>query len=128
MTETKAPVDTSTITVRNPADGTVVGEVPIESVESVAAKARELRLFQSEWEAAGPAGRMKWLLKFRDWMLDNAERITDVLQSETGKTRADASIEVPGSADMVNYWARNAESSSPTSIRNRTTRCQRSSG
>ncbi len=36
MTETKVPVDTTTITVRNPADGTVVGEVPIESAEAVA--------------------------------------------------------------------------------------------
>ncbi|EUA56437.1 aldehyde dehydrogenase family protein [Mycobacterium xenopi 4042] len=42
-------------------------------------------------------------------MLDNAEHIADVLQSETGKTRADASMEVPASADMINYWANNAE-------------------
>jgi acyl-CoA reductase-like NAD-dependent aldehyde dehydrogenase len=33
-----------------------------------------------------------------------------VLQSETGKTRADASIEAPGGVDMIGYWARNAES------------------
>ena len=32
------------IEVRNPADGTVVGEVPVDSAETVAAKARELRL------------------------------------------------------------------------------------
>jgi acyl-CoA reductase-like NAD-dependent aldehyde dehydrogenase len=97
------------IEVRNPADGKVVGEVPIDSADTVTAKSRELRLFQPDWEAIGPSGRKMWLLKFQDWMLDNAEYITDVLQSETGKTRADASIEVPGSADMVNYWASNAE-------------------
>jgi acyl-CoA reductase-like NAD-dependent aldehyde dehydrogenase len=109
VTETKSHVDATTIVVRNPADGAVVGEVPVHSAESVTAMARELRLFQPDWEATGPRGRKQWLLKFQDWILDNAEHITDVVQSETGKTRADASMEVPASADMLNYWASNAE-------------------
>src|SRR5271170_476695 len=107
MTETTARQ--STIEVHNPADGRLVGEVPVETPESVAAKVRELRLFQPEWAALGPRGRKEWLLKFGDWILDNAEHITDVLQSETGKTRADAGIEAPGAVDMIGYWARNAE-------------------
>jgi acyl-CoA reductase-like NAD-dependent aldehyde dehydrogenase len=109
MTEIRSNVDATTIVVRNPADSTVIGQVTVHSAESVAAMARELRLFQPDWEAAGPRGRKQWLLKFQDWMLDNAEHIADVLQSETGKTRADASMEVPGSADMIKYWASNAE-------------------
>jgi acyl-CoA reductase-like NAD-dependent aldehyde dehydrogenase len=109
MTGIESKIDELSIEVRNPADGKVVGEVPIDSADTVAAKSRELRLFQPDWEAIGPKGRKKWLLRFEDWMLDNAEHIIDVLQSETGKTRADASFEVPGSADMVSYWARHAE-------------------
>ena len=85
MTAIQPTTRQSTIEVRNPADGTVVGEVPNDSAETVAAKARELRLFQPEWEAIGAKGRKPWLLKFQDWILDNAEHITDVLQSETGK-------------------------------------------
>jgi acyl-CoA reductase-like NAD-dependent aldehyde dehydrogenase len=98
-----------TIEVRNPADGTVAGCVPVESAESVAARARELRMFQPDWETMGAKGRRGWLFKFQEWMLDNAERIADVVQSETGATRAEAGIEVPTSADMINYWARHAE-------------------
>ncbi len=109
-TESGSATEQLTIEIRNPADGRLVGKVPVETAESVAAKVRELRLFQPEWEALGPRGRKEWLLKFGDWMLDNADPITDVLQSETGKTRADASVEVPGIADYVSYWARNAES------------------
>lgn len=41
---------------------------------------RELRLFQPEWEAIGPKGRKAWLLKFQDWVLDNAEHVADVVQ------------------------------------------------
>ena len=95
MTAIEPTTRQSTIEVRNPADGTVVGEVPNDSAETVAAKARELRLFQPEWEALGAKGRKPWLLKFQDWVLDNAEHITDVLQSETGKPRAEASMEAP---------------------------------
>ena len=52
---------TDSITVHNPADGNVVGSVPIDGPDTVAAKARELRLFQPEWEAIGPRGRKKWM-------------------------------------------------------------------
>jgi acyl-CoA reductase-like NAD-dependent aldehyde dehydrogenase len=109
MTAIQPDTRHSTIEVRNPADGTIVGEVPNDSADTVAAKARELRLFQPEWEALGPRGRKTWLLKFQDWVLDNAEHLTDVVQSETGKVRADASIEAPMTAGLLDYWASNAE-------------------
>ena len=79
MTDLHAKPELMTIPVCNPADGTLVGSVPIDTPESVAAKARELRLFQPEWEALGARGRKNWLLKFQGWILDNAEHITDVL-------------------------------------------------
>jgi acyl-CoA reductase-like NAD-dependent aldehyde dehydrogenase len=109
MTDTQSKPHVATIEIRNPADGSVVGEVANESADAVAAKARELRLFQPSWESIGPQGRKSWLLKFQEWMLDNAEYLTDVVQSESGKSRADACLEVPGSADMLNFWATNAE-------------------
>ena len=109
MSETNAKAHRMSIEVPNPADGKVVGEVPIETAEAVAAKVRELRLFQPEWEAIGPKGRKAWLLKFQDWMIDNSEHIIDVLQAETGKSRVDASIEPTACADLLNYWAGSAE-------------------
>jgi acyl-CoA reductase-like NAD-dependent aldehyde dehydrogenase len=109
MTAIQPTTRQTTIEVRNPADGTLVGEVANDSAETVAAKAHELRLFQPEWEALGPRGRKTWLLKFQDWILDNAERTSDVVQSETGKPRGEASLEPVLTADLLNYWARNAE-------------------
>lgn len=103
------PPNASTLTVRNPADGSIVGSVAIESPEAVAGKARQLRLQQPEWEGLGPRGRKRWLLTFQEWVLDNAERITDVLQSETGKIRSDASIEAPLVATVLDYFAKRAE-------------------
>ena len=104
-------VDSSTdvITIHNPATGLVVGSVPIDDPETVAAKARALREAQPEWEAMGPRGRKKWMLKWQEWILDNADHITEVLMSETGKSRSDAHIEPIAVADMINYWSGHAE-------------------
>ncbi|MGH3594855.1 MAG: aldehyde dehydrogenase family protein [Mycobacterium sp.] len=106
---TEAEVRELTITVRNPADQRGVGEVRNERPEAVAVTARELRLFQPEWEAIGPRGRKAWLLKFQDWVLDNTDHIAGVIQSESGKTRAEALTEPTAVADFLNYWAGNAE-------------------
>jgi acyl-CoA reductase-like NAD-dependent aldehyde dehydrogenase len=96
------------IAVHNPADGRVVGSVPDESSASVAATARALREAQPEWDALGPKGRARWLFELQAWLLDNSSRIADVLQSETGKPRADAEFEVPAWVDLINYFARNS--------------------
>ncbi len=102
-----APAPTE-IEVRNPATGEVVGTVPIDSAETVAAKVRELRVHQREWEAIGPNGRKEWLLKLQDWFVDNTDRLADVLQSETGKARVDALIDPAFSIDLTGYYARRA--------------------
>ena len=109
MTAVQPRTDVSTVTVRNPADGSLVGTVPVDTPDTVAAKARELRLFQPEWEALGPRGRKGYLLKFQDWVFDNSGRIVDLLQSETGKTRSEASLEPTLVATVLSYMASHAE-------------------
>jgi acyl-CoA reductase-like NAD-dependent aldehyde dehydrogenase len=114
MTEVTSPQASSTVgpadlEVRNPADGRIAGRVPDESAAAVAAKVAELRVFQPEWEALGPKGRKEWLLTLQDWIFDNADRIANVLQSETSKPRVDASIEPTFVADVISYYAKNAE-------------------
>lgn len=99
----------TTITVHNPADGSVVGSVPVDDAHTAAAKARALRAAQPEWEALGPDGRKPWLLAMQDWILDNAEHLAGVLQSETGKPRTEATIEAPLCADLIKYWAGHAK-------------------
>ncbi|PQM48331.1 Putative succinate-semialdehyde dehydrogenase [NADP(+)] 2 [Mycobacterium talmoniae] len=96
------------IEVRNPVDGTVVGTVANQAPEVVADTARALRRHQPAWEALGPDGRATWLRRYRDWLLDNAERIADVVAAESGKPRAEAVVEVPAICEVLNYYADNA--------------------
>ncbi|WP_454194731.1 aldehyde dehydrogenase family protein [Nocardia sp. Marseille-Q1738] len=108
-TKTAKTGDTpAVIEVRNPGTGAVVGTVPEESPDAVAAKVRELRLYQPEWEAIGPDGRKAWLLKFQDWLIDNTDRLATVLQSETAKPRVDALIDPGFATDLIGYYARRA--------------------
>lgn len=106
---TAVETKSETITVRNPATGGEVGSVPVDGPDVVAAKAQALRAAQGEWEELGPRGRKRWLLEFQNWILDHSDHITEVLMSESGKARGDASLEATAVADSVNYWASNAE-------------------
>ncbi|WP_328711683.1 aldehyde dehydrogenase family protein [Nocardia salmonicida] len=99
---------TAVIEVHNPASGELAGTVPVTTPDEVAAAVRELRLYQPEWEAIGPAGRKKWLLKMQDWLIDNTEHLAAVLQSETAKPRVDAIIDPAFAVDILGYYARRA--------------------
>ena len=100
--------DVAVIEVHNPASGDLVGTVPVTTPDDVAAAVRELRLYQPEWEAIGPAGRKQWLLKMQDWLIDNTEHLAAVLQSETAKPRVDAIIDPAFAVDILGYYARRA--------------------
>lgn len=99
---------TPDIEVRNPADGRIVGSVTDHLEDVVAHTVERLRAAQIGWEALGVRGRAHWLLRLQDWLIDNAARLTDLVQAETGKTRFDAGIEVPAAIDLAKYWARHA--------------------
>jgi hypothetical protein len=63
MTAIEPKTDASTI-LPLPAAGLVIGAVSIETSAAVAAKTRDLRMFQPEWEALGRYGRKRWLLTY----------------------------------------------------------------
>src|ERR1700742_3758961 len=76
--------------------------------EKVHEVAERLRSNQAEWEALGNKGRSKWLFQLRDWMLDNQERMTETMQRETGKVRAEAGAEGAYLTDLINFYAKKA--------------------
>ena len=96
--------DLDAIAVMNPATGETMSIVEQDSPESVKPPSTRVRANQADWEALGFRERRRWLGKLRDWMLDNADRIADTMQAETGKVRAEAANEAIYLTDQVNFY------------------------
>ena len=95
--------------VHRPADGSMIRSVEIDPPERVGEVVERVRAAQPAWEALGPRGRRKWLERWRDWLLDNRERIADIVQDETGKVRGDSGLESIYLEMAVNFWGANGE-------------------
>jgi acyl-CoA reductase-like NAD-dependent aldehyde dehydrogenase len=102
------PTDGETLEVRKPVDGSLLATVPIDPPERVREVVERVRAAQPAWEALGISGRRRWLARLRDWLIDNGERVADVMQAETGKVRADAELEAPVVCDVINFYGANA--------------------
>lgn len=92
--------------VVSPARGVLVGSVPLQSPDHVAATVATVREAQSTWAGLPVTERIRWLFRFRDWLLDHHDELADVVQAESGKVRHEARSEVVIVADLVNYLAR----------------------
>lgn len=100
----------ATIQVRNPATLEMVRELPVTSPAEVAAAVTRARLVQADWQHTSFAERARLLYRLRDLLLDNGDRLADILTSETGRPRA----EVYGSelfylCNAIGAWAKNSE-------------------
>jgi acyl-CoA reductase-like NAD-dependent aldehyde dehydrogenase len=96
----------TTVEVRNPADGTLVGTVPDMSADDVAALANRLRAAQPAWAAMSPRARAGFLYKWLDWIVDNQDNILGLVHREAGKSWGDAQIELLVCMEVVNYYAK----------------------
>lgn len=99
-----------TITVTNPATLEAVTEIPVTMPAELASAESRARAAQVKWARSSFRDRADALYRFRERMLDTAERFAEVLTSETGKPWGDAwSVELISVCDAISFWARNAE-------------------
>ncbi|ANB00571.1 succinate-semialdehyde dehydrogenase[NADP+] 2 [Mycolicibacterium phlei] len=89
-----------------PATGRVVGQVADMAAADVQAAVASLREAAGGWAALPVQERVRWLRRFRDWLLDNERELAIILQEETGKPWAEANIEIPYIVEAINYYTR----------------------
>ncbi len=107
--ETNGGAATARIPVENPATGELITTVPRLGAAELAAMAQRARAAQVRWAAMGFDGRSRVLRRAQKWMLENAERIIDVVVSETGKTHEDAQLADLGyTVSALGFWAKEA--------------------
>ncbi|KAB1198648.1 MULTISPECIES: succinic semialdehyde dehydrogenase [Haloferax] len=101
--------DRQQLSVRAPYDDSVVGTVPLCSPDDVQAAVTDARTAGDEWAAWPVEDRVAVFHRFHDALLDRRESLLDVIQSETGKARADALEEILDAAATARYYTTIAE-------------------
>ncbi|MET7276617.1 NAD-dependent succinate-semialdehyde dehydrogenase [Kribbella sp. NPDC005582] len=96
------------ITVLNPADLTVVGEVPDSTPDDASAAVDAAAKAFPAWARTAPRARSELLHKTFELMLRDREKLADLITAENGKTRADALAEVTYAAEFFRWYAEEA--------------------
>ncbi|MDY6996834.1 MAG: aldehyde dehydrogenase family protein [Actinomycetota bacterium] len=107
--DVQLPDFTGTGTIRNPATGTVAGQVRWTDPADIGQVAARLRAAQPEWEARGAAGRAKVLARYAVWLGEHRAEIERLLIAETGKSAVDAAQEVPLVIMIASYYIKTME-------------------
>ena len=97
------------LTVRNPATGATIAEVPRDNTHSIAAKYLAARAAQPVWAATPLATRLSMLRHFRDALKSDVERLAAILTSETGKPIRQARNEIKGLPARIDFFLESTE-------------------
>lgn len=107
------------IEVRNPATLKAITALPVASAAAIAAAASCGREAQAQWRSTTFAERAKLLYRLRDLLLDEQNKLADILTAETGRPRSEAcGSELFYLCDAIGFWAKHSERYlRPTKIR-----------
>jgi acyl-CoA reductase-like NAD-dependent aldehyde dehydrogenase len=95
------------IEVRNPATLEMVARVPVASTADVVAAVVRARKAQLGWRHTSFRERATVLYRLRDLLLDEREKLADILVSETGRPRSEAyGNELFYLCDAIGVWAK----------------------
>lgn len=98
-----------TLNVCNPADGAVLGTLPIASQADVAAAAQAAHRAFDSWSRVLPIDRFRVITRATALMRERVERIAQILTLEQGKPLQEATREVMLSADIMDFLAEEAK-------------------
>jgi succinate-semialdehyde dehydrogenase/glutarate-semialdehyde dehydrogenase len=100
------PASSDQVTIVNPSTGKKIYDLPQLSVAQVAKAVADARLAQPAWAKVSVKERAQVLYRLHDLILKNQDNIMDLLQLETGKSRAHAFEEIAGSLGAARYNAK----------------------
>jgi acyl-CoA reductase-like NAD-dependent aldehyde dehydrogenase len=100
-------VNADKIIVRSPATLRQIAELPVAQTAEVAAAVERGRKAQAIWQQTAFSERAKVLYRLRDLLLDEGEKLADILTAETGRPRAEAyGNELFYLCDAIGCWAK----------------------
>lgn len=93
-------------TTTSPLDGAPLATLPLSTPVDVAVAIDAARAAQRSWRRTPMELRSRILLRFHDLVLDRQDELLDLIQLESGKTRAQAFEEVADTAIVARHYAR----------------------
>lgn len=105
------PVAENEVTqIFNPATGENIGYSPIHTKEEVLEIISQAKTAQIEWGNLPVGKRVEKLLRVRDFIVSNSDRIVETISKDNGKTLIDAlATEVVAAAMAVNYYCKKSK-------------------
>ncbi len=94
-----------TVTVRNPANGEVIGEVPALGAAETRAAIEAAYAAYPAWRALTAKERAAILRRLNDLMLANADDLAVIMTAEQGKPLAEAKGEIAYAASFIEWFA-----------------------
>jgi acyl-CoA reductase-like NAD-dependent aldehyde dehydrogenase len=99
----------ATIGVENPATGELITTVPLLGEAELREIAARARAAQPGWAEIGFEARGAVLRRAQKWMVDNRQRVVEVVCSESGKTVEDAlGTDFGYTVGALGFWAKQA--------------------
>jgi len=96
-----------TVIVRNPATLEKIAELSVAQANDVAIAVARAREAQQAWAKTSFAERSKLFYKLRDLLLDEGDRLADIMTAETGRPRAEVyGNELFYLCDAIGSWAK----------------------
>ncbi len=83
------PVKKKTISI-NPATGKIIGHTPVNTVEELERAVALVKIAQPDWIKLSFDERASHLFRIRDYIVENTDRIADIISRDNGKTKIDA--------------------------------------
>ncbi|WP_232371627.1 aldehyde dehydrogenase family protein [Leptospira ainazelensis] len=94
---------------QNPATLEEIGKVPNTDLTKMSEIFRKAREAQKQWASTKFAVRKKHILRMRDYIVEHAEELAEIVSKDNGKSRMDAlSTEVLPAALAADWYAKNA--------------------
>ena len=94
----------SMLTVRNPANGATIAELPQDDAQSIATKYHAARAAQPTWAGLPLHDRIDMLRGFRDALTTEVDRLAAILTSEMGKPIRQAKHEINGLRARIDFF------------------------
>lgn len=99
-----------TVDIRSPIDDSVVGALQVVTTGEIDAVMAISKSGQAKWEATPLNQRVKIMHLAADWIRHFEEYLTTLLAKEIGKTTGEAKSEIVRTADLIDYYADEAQS------------------